>query len=234
MQFTSFSLVALSFALPSLVSAHGYVASVSVNGKTYHGGTPGHPSGPVRNVNTVSPVTSTGDGNLACGPGAGPVSGSAQASPGSTVQFHWVGGGGVPWPHEVGPVMTYMASCNGPCSKFNAAGAQWFKIGQSGKSGSSWPEHAGIKNGQPSSAKIPSGLASGEYLIRNEIIGLQNAMRKGGAEFFPSCTQLKVSGNGNGKPSNTVKFPGGYSAGEKGLLYDVRLSLFVLGLGLRR
>lgn len=48
------------------------------------------------------------------------------------------------WPHEVGPVMTYMASCNGPCSKFNAAGAQWFKIGQSGKSGSSWPEHAGI------------------------------------------------------------------------------------------
>lgn len=116
--------------------------------------------------------------------------------------------------------MTYMASCNGPCSKFNAAGAQWFKIGQSGKSGSSWPEHAGIKNGQPSSAKIPSGLASGEYLIRNEIIGLQNAMRKGGAEFFPSCTQLKVSGNGNGKPSNTVKFPGGYSAGEKGLLYD--------------
>lgn len=136
-----------------------------------------------------------------------------------------------------------MASCNGACSKFNAANANWFKIGQSGQSNGVWTQQQGVRklllspplcfmrltfvfvvaeNGRPSTAKIPSGLAPGEYLIRNEIIGLHNAMSPGGAEFYPSCTQLKVTGNGSPKPSNTVKFPGGYKTSDKGLVFDVR------------
>jgi hypothetical protein len=42
------------------------------------------------------------------------------------------------WPHQVGPLMTYMASCDTTCDKFNGSTAKWFKIDQSGKDGSTW------------------------------------------------------------------------------------------------
>lgn len=49
-------------------------------------------------------------------------------------------------------------------------------------------------------------------------------MAPGGAEFFPSCTQLRVLGNGTEipAPNSTVSFPGRYNATDPGILYDVR------------
>jgi hypothetical protein len=34
--------------------------------------------------------------------------------------------------------MTYMASCDTTCDKFNGSTAKWFKIDQIGKDGSTW------------------------------------------------------------------------------------------------
>ncbi len=49
-------------------------------------------------------------------------------------------------------------------------------------------------------------------------------MSDGGAEFYPSCTQVRISGNGNGAPNATVTFPGAYSDTEPGILTpNVRL-----------
>jgi len=69
---------------------------------------------------------------------------------------------------------------------------------------------------------LPDNLAPGGYLIRNEIIGLQNAMAPGGAEFFPSCTQLRIIGNDTGVPgpNDTVPIPGAYNATDPGILFD--------------
>lgn len=39
----------------------------------------------------------------------------------------------------------------------------------------------------------------------------------GGAEFYPSCTQVRVGGSGSGKPTDTVTFPGGYSDSDPGI-----------------
>lgn len=39
----------------------------------------------------------------------------------------------------------------------------------------------------------------------------------GGAEFYPSCTQVRVSGSGNGAPNATVSFPGAYSDSDPGI-----------------
>ena len=37
------------------------------------------------------------------------------------------------WPHNIGPLMTYMASCgNTPCTDFDPSGAKWFKIDELG------------------------------------------------------------------------------------------------------
>ena len=56
------------------------------------------------------------------------------ANPGSNVTFQWSGGAGQKWPHNTGPLMTYMASCGSTsCDKFDSLDAEWFKIDQAGK-----------------------------------------------------------------------------------------------------
>lgn len=39
------------------------------------------------------------------------------------------------WPHNTGPVVTYMAECTGTtdCTTFDPTNAQWFKIDQIGE-----------------------------------------------------------------------------------------------------
>ena len=49
-----------------------------------------------------------------------------------------------------------------------------------------------IVDGGPANVTIPSDLAPGQYLIRHEIIALHLATQLGGAEFYPSCTQVRT------------------------------------------
>ncbi|KAI9567888.1 glycosyl hydrolase family 61-domain-containing protein [Boletus coccyginus] len=185
----------LSLLLPALVSAHGYVNKVTIDGTAYPGnavGTSSTISSAIRQVNTNSPVKGATSPDLNCGPGAQLAAESANANPGSTVEVSWVGGtsGSTPWPHNVGPLMFYMAQCQGSCSTYDSSGAKWFKIAEQGyQSGSTWYQ-AELQSGSPSSVTIPSTLAAGNYLLRSEVISLQNAMSQGGAEFYPSCIQF--------------------------------------------
>ena len=40
----------------------------------------------------------------------------------------------VQWPHNIGPMITYLASCGDTtCDKFSGSDAKWFKIDQVGK-----------------------------------------------------------------------------------------------------
>jgi hypothetical protein len=69
--------------------------------------------------------------------------------------------------------------------------------------------------------KIPSCIAPGKYLMRNEHIALHTASSKGGAQFYLSCAQLNVSGGGSTSPKNLVAFPGAYSATDPGILINI-------------
>ena len=75
-------------------------------------------------------------------------------------------------------------------------------------------------NGDTYSTHLPNNLAPGQYMVRHEIIGLHIANSPGGAEFYPSCTQITVSGNQTGVPgsNDTVALPGAYSDTEPGIL----------------
>lgn len=47
------------------------------------------------------------------------------------------------WPHNTGPMLTYMANCGpNPCNQFDIANAKWFKIQQIGRTspGSAWAQ----------------------------------------------------------------------------------------------
>ena len=74
-------------------------------------------------------------------------------------------------------------------------------------------------NGDSFTIKLPDNLTPGDYLIRHEIIALHLATSLGGAEFYPSCTQVRVGGTGSGQPNQTVTFPGAYSDTDPGI-YD--------------
>ncbi|KAJ7137266.1 glycosyl hydrolase family 61-domain-containing protein [Mycena filopes] len=83
-------------------------------------------------------------------------------------------------------------------------------------------------DGSPSKVTLPANLAPGNYLLRTEIIALHTAQSVGGAEFYPSCAQLHVTGSGKGAPRDDelVRFPGAYEARESGILIDVRFHFF--------
>jgi len=83
--------------------------------------------------------------------------------------------------------------------------------------------------GAPANINLPSNIAPGNYLIRHEIIALQLAVSMGGAEFYPSCSQLTIGGSGTGKPQENelVSFPGAYHDDDPGIfvpaVYDGNL-----------
>ncbi|KAI0821719.1 glycoside hydrolase [Trametes gibbosa] len=219
---TTFVLLVLA-AVP-FVSAHGYVSQVTIDGKSYKGNTPNSNSvkSPIRMIDDVSPVKGATNKYLSCGQNAQKAATVASANPGSKVTFKWVNGLGGNWPHNVGPLMTYMASCGSAgCTQFDSSKARWFKIAQAGQTSTGAWAQAALMSGGSASVTLPSGIAPGEYLLRHEIIALHTAMTAGGAEFYPSCTQIKVGGSKTGTPNATVSFPGAYKDTDAGILVDV-------------
>lgn len=201
-------------------AAHGYVDSVKIDGTTYKGMDP--TSGKkfqsaIRRISTQDPNYGATKSHITCGPGAEKAALVATANPGSSVDIVWKTGQGGRWPHNTGPSLTYLASCGSvSCDKFNAADAKWFKIHEAGKKSNGQWFQQDVMNGAPVSFTLPENLAPGNYLLRHEIIALHLAPK---AEFYPSCTQIKVGGNKNGVPkaSELVSFPGAYKDSDSGI-----------------
>jgi hypothetical protein len=222
----SFRFIALTL-LPLLpgVSAHGYVAKVVIDGTPYSGNVPNAQPTPsiVRQINNIAPVKGASNPYMNCGQDAQKAALVANANPGSQLQFWWLDGDGTNWPHDMGPLMTYMAPCiNTTCDQYDPTNAEWFKIEETGlEPGNITWYQQNIMNGSPANVTIPSTLESGQYMIRHEIIALHLATTVGGAEFYPSCTQLNIGGSqvGVATASEEVTFPGGYSDTDPGI-YD--------------
>ncbi|KAH9828982.1 glycosyl hydrolase family 61-domain-containing protein [Rhodofomes roseus] len=180
-------------------------------------------------ISSISPVQPATNADLNCGLDAQVAAITAPAKPGSNVTFQWSGapGGGDNWPHNVGPLMTYMTQCTTTnCTEFDSTSAEWFKIAELGMSSSSAWFQAYLTQGDSYTLTLPKNIKPGGYLIRHEVIALHQAVSVGGAEFYPSCTQVLISGSGDGTPSSgeTCTFPGGYSNTDPGIyvpdIYD--------------
>ncbi|KAJ3712960.1 glycosyl hydrolase family 61-domain-containing protein [Lentinula raphanica] len=222
------------FSSLSLVSAHGYLAQLIINGKAYPGNVPGATptSSVIRQVSDISPVKGATNPDLNCGLSAQFAADVADANPGDAFQFDWRGGDDQNWPHNTGPMLTYMTSCgSSSCTTYNSSTSKWFKIQQVARisSGGPWAQEA-VMEGFPANVTLPSKLAPGNYLIRHEILGLQGAVSVGGAEFYPACSQLKVGGSQTGGPTDDelVLLPGAYSDTDPGI-YDPNVCLNIFG-----
>ncbi|KAG8900266.1 hypothetical protein FRB99_006166 [Tulasnella sp. 403] len=222
----SLSFFALSL-IPSAL-AHGHLASVAIDGKTFAGPDVNKqlPDTPIRGINSVSPIRDVTSDDMACGRGAATAGApqAADAKPGSVMEFNWVGGGkadsGRTWSHKFGPLITYIASCSGSCSSFDATQAKWVKIQETGLlADNSWAQLDELHAGKPLTVKLPDNLPDGEHLVRQEIIALHN-VGKTGAESYPSCTQINISGGQGQLPDGGVSFPGAYKADDPGLTFN--------------
>jgi len=204
------------------VAAHGFVQDMTIDGKFIKGNGVGGPSNPsaIRQVFSQDPIKGADNRAINCGSGARPAALTVDTNPGSEMTFNWRTASGGKWPHNIGPMFTYMASCGeGTCDKFDAINAKWFKIQESGKTNDGKWEQQDLMNGGVATAQIPGNLAPGNYLVRHEIIALHLATSVGGAEFYAGCVQVRVSGNEQGVPrrQDLVSIPGAYKDNDPGI-----------------
>jgi lytic cellulose monooxygenase (C1-hydroxylating) len=79
------------------------------------------------------------------------------------------------------------------------------------------------KNNMTYTLQIPSNLKAGEYIIRHELVALHYATRELGPEFYISCLNVKVLGDGTAEPrkDDTVRFPGAYKPDNPYLNFNI-------------
>ncbi|GKT40672.1 putative endo-beta-1,4-glucanase D [Colletotrichum spaethianum] len=113
-----------------------------------------------------------------------------------------------------GPLITYIA----PYTETDGTGAIWTKIAEKGYENGKWAVETLVANkGVSEPITLPASLKAGKYIIRQEIIALHesdttydvNPAR--GAQFYPECIQVEVTGTGSDVPPQNFDFNTGYT-----------------------
>lgn len=82
----------LAVALLPSVAAHGYVSSITIEGKTYdEPSIEESGSFPIYGIKSIDPVIGTNSTDIRCGPGSKAAGKHADARPGSALEVKWVG-----------------------------------------------------------------------------------------------------------------------------------------------
>jgi len=70
------------------------------------------------------------------------------------------------------------------------------------------------------SVTIPECIEDGEYLLRLEHLGIHSASTTGGAQFYISCAQIRVTGGTatfQPEAEDMLAFPGSYDSEDPGI-----------------
>jgi Auxiliary Activity family 9 (formerly GH61) len=70
-------------------------------------------------------------------------------------------------------------------------------------------------------ATIPATTPEGDYLLRVEQIALHLASQPNKAQFYLSCSQIKITNGGNGTPGPLIALPGAYKSNDPGILVNL-------------
>ncbi|KAK2760369.1 hypothetical protein FQN54_002439 [Arachnomyces sp. PD_36] len=216
--------------LPSFVSAHGYVSNVTVGGKTFPGSDPvwfyfPDDSRPEtagwdalnQDLGFVSP-SAFGTVDIACHISATAGKLSIDANAGDSVDFIWND-----WADShKGPIINYIAPCDGDCSTATAGDLKFTKISASGLLGAdNWATDEMMANDFTSSMTLPANLKAGNYVIRHEIIALHGGGSENGAQNYPQCLNFKVGGSGTVAPPAGTAGTALYKSDDPGILFDI-------------
>lgn len=109
--------------------------------------------------------------DIICYPDAVPAPLTAKVKAGENVTFHYETSTGGGWPHEQGPIFTYVAKCDSDCSSADHTKLQWVKIDAAGYDTASkkWASQDFRANNSTWSTTVPESLEPGTVL-QNEIV----------------------------------------------------------------
>ncbi|KAG8630698.1 hypothetical protein KVT40_002317 [Elsinoe batatas] len=132
---------------------------------------------------------------MICHIGATPGQASIKATAGDEVTLHWT-----EWPRlHPGPIITYIANCKGDCKTVDKTALKFTKIDEDGLHSAKpmhWATDTLIDNNSTWVMKLPTDIATGNYVLRHEIIALQGAVNQNGAQSYPSCINFEITGPG--------------------------------------
>ncbi|KAM7199419.1 Glycosyl hydrolase family 61 domain containing protein [Rhypophila sp. PSN 637] len=215
------------------VAAHGHVTNIVINGVSYQNYDPfSHPyqQNPPTVVGFGTQATDNGfvepaafnSRDIICHRGSTNAGGHAVVAAGDNVFLQWD-----TWPESHhGPVIEYLAACGASgCEKADITSLDFFKISEAGLiDGSSapgrWASDELISNGNGWMVKIPSNIKPGFYLLRHEIIALHSGNQPNGAQNYPQCINLEITGSGTATPSG-VKGTALYTPNDAGILFNI-------------
>lgn len=215
--------VASAMAMASTVSGHALMYSAWVNGEDQGNGQSVYIRSPPDN----GPVKDLSSPDLVCNVNGGKAAPEfVKAAAGDTLSFEWYHDNRnddiIDGTHQ-GPIITYIA----PYTEDDGTGAIWTKIQEAGYDGSEWAVDKLKANNGKIDFDLPSSLKAGKYLIRQEIIAHHesndaydtNPAR--GAQFYPSCVQVEVTGSGSAVPDQAFDFNKDYTYADKGIVFDL-------------
>ncbi|KAJ4332751.1 hypothetical protein N0V95_009587 [Ascochyta clinopodiicola] len=227
-----FSKIATVAAFAAGTLAHGIVNGVTINGKfeqgyiiEYYyqhqaGATPAeHIGWYAENLDNgfVEP-NSFGDGDIICHKAGSPkwsIDTMASVAAGDVVNFHWN-----TWPEShVGPVMTYVASYSGDLQSVDKTSLKWTKIQANGYENGEWAAVKMIGQNNTWPVTVPESLAPGKYIFRHEIIALHGAGSPNGAQNYPQCVNIEITGSGTETPEGVIGTEL-YKANDEGILFN--------------
>ncbi|KAH6657789.1 family 61 glycoside hydrolase [Truncatella angustata] len=211
------AVVAATLGFASTALGHGYVTQFTTDGKSnqgflldyyyqkVNGGTlPSIAAWYAENLDSgfVAP-SAYGTADINCHKNSAPGAITASVSAGGSLTFQWPS----TWPHPYGPILTYVAACSGDCSTADKTKLSWVKIDAVGidYTTQKWASQTLIDQGGKWTTKVPASLKAGNYVFRHEIIALHGAGSLNGAQNYPQCFNIAVTGSGTKSlPSGTL------------------------------
>ncbi|KAJ2987451.1 hypothetical protein NUW58_g4497 [Xylaria curta] len=155
-----------------------------------------------------------GTSDINCHKNSKPGSQIASVKAGGKIDFQWT-----VWPHDIGPVLTYVAKCSGDCASADKSALRWVKIDEAGWNAGSWASARLIANNNTWTTTVPSTLAPGNYVFRHEIIALHGGSSANGAQSYPQCFNIAITGSGTDNPTGTLGVDL-YKANDAGILFN--------------
>lgn len=205
--------------LAARVTAHGYIATFTLDGTAHEGFERWNENPDPKAIGwsyttpDEGPVLDISSPDFVCRQEGAPSKNYGQIAAGGKADFFWtsadkeVNPDGWAESHH-GPILTYIAPCGGDCTTVDKTALKWTKISEEGLiSGQAnvngvWATDKMRANGGVNSATIPSSIAPGKYVIRNEIIALHRANLKE-PEFYGQCGNIEITGSGTDDLANT-------------------------------
>ncbi|OIW24405.1 hypothetical protein CONLIGDRAFT_96426 [Coniochaeta ligniaria NRRL 30616] len=229
---TSHALLA-ALAGAATVAAHGHVNDIIVDGVFWQGYDPTsfpYMSDPPTVVGWSTEQTDNGfispdaftSADIICHKSATNAGGHAVVAAGDKVFIQWN-----TWPESHhGPVIDYLASCgDAGCETVDKTSLKFFKIDEVGLidgsvSPGTWGSDQLIANNNSWLVEIPPTVAPGFYVLRHEMIALHSANEANGAQAYPQCFNLQITGSGSDTPDG-VAGTALYGASDPGILVNI-------------